>query len=158
MLLLAVACGAIAAFAAEDFLQLWLGSADPGGSMAALGSQLFRGLLVGGLLAASRSIGRQVLLGTQRGKDLAPLFASEALANLLLSILLIFWLGLIGVVIGTLIPALVFQALIHPIVIGRIMRISLATYLAEVCVRPVLAGAALCWLLSGIRLAGAPTN
>ncbi len=58
-------------------------------------------------------------------KIYATVNISEAIANLILSLILVKPFGMIGVAFGTLIPSIVFRAFIQPIVIERTLHISI---------------------------------
>jgi len=137
----AVVTGALAIFWSRDFFRLWVGHqyAEPEGypSMAAIGAVLF----IASIVTAAQRIGYQVLLGTRQVGILARLFVAEGIANLVLSVALVHIYGVIGVALGTLIPAVVFQGVLHPVTLCRRLQVSAATYLAQVLLRPaVLAG------------------
>ncbi len=171
LVLLAVAAGLLAGFWAEDFFRLWLGSGATGWPPVFANSELSPGLaanpchpaspatlfsilLVGSVVTAGQRVGYQVLLGTRRVKLLALLFGGEAAANVILSIALVQPLGLIGVAVGTLLPALVFQGLLQPAVIGRLLQITWTDYWRAVWLRPIVAGLALTPALLAVRALG----
>lgn len=58
-------------------------------------------------------------------KAYAAINISEAACNLILSILLVRPFGMIGVAVGTLIPSIVFRGIIQPIVVERLLHISI---------------------------------
>jgi hypothetical protein len=62
----------------------------------------------------------------------------EGLSNLALSVILVRPYGLIGVAVGTLIPAIVFHGILHPFFVCRLLQISLGTYCRRVLVRPAV--------------------
>jgi O-antigen/teichoic acid export membrane protein len=122
----------------RDFFRLWIGSsyAEPGGQP--LVNTLFAILLFGSAVSVVQRIGYQVLLGTRKVGVLAVLLGVEGAANLLLSITLIRKYGLYGVALGTVIPAVLVQGIVHPIVVCRSLQISLSVYCRKVLIRPVL--------------------
>src|SRR5262249_16450062 len=65
-------------------------------------------------------------------------FAAEGISNLLISLILVRPYGLIGVAVGTLIPAILFQGFIQPIVVCRSLQISLRAYCTNVLLKPAL--------------------
>jgi type III secretory pathway component EscV len=83
---------------------------------------------------------------------------AEAGGNLILSLILIRWLGILGVAIGTLIPTLLFNlGFVYPHV-SRSLHVRLGQTLSEVLlpqVLPALAAAALSLALA--RVGGSPT-
>ena len=72
------------------------------------------------------------------GGESALLFAAEGACNLVVSLALVPSYGLIGVALGTLIPALLFQGFVQPLSVCQSLQISLSTYCREVLMRPAL--------------------
>jgi O-antigen/teichoic acid export membrane protein len=138
MFLGSILCGSIAIFWAPDFFLLWLGAAyaEPTGYPSV--ATLFYLLALGSIISVAQRIGYQVLMGTRQVDVLAALFAAEAVSNVLLSIVLVPNYGLIGVALGTLFPAVVFQGILQPIIVCRSLHISLKAYCREVLLRPSL--------------------
>lgn len=77
------------------------------------------------LLETSQSTSVNALYASMHQKAYAALNISEAVANLILSIALARPFGMLGVAIGTLIPSIVFRGVIQPIVVERILHISM---------------------------------
>src|SRR5215510_3284732 len=138
MLLGSIFLGSIGIFLARDFFRLWVGSsfAEPMGHPSV--ATIFYLLLVGSMISVAQRIGCQVLLGTRRVKLLALLFAAEGTCNLVISLALVPSYGLIGVALGTLIPALLFQGFVQPLFVCQVLQISLSTYCRQVLMRPAL--------------------
>jgi len=138
MLLGSIFLGSIGIFLARDFFRLWIGSsfAEPMGHPSV--ATIFYLLLVGSMISVAQRIGYQVLLGTRRVKLLALLFAAEGTCNLVISLALVPSYGLIGVALGTLIPALLFQGFVQPLFVCQSLQISLSTYCQQVLMRPAL--------------------
>ncbi|HWG36444.1 MAG TPA: oligosaccharide flippase family protein [Terriglobales bacterium] len=127
-----------------EFLQLWLGPVYRMHSMAIL-----MVLIVVVLVFAISISCTQVLYGMNRHRVNAYLSLTEACTNLGLSIILVRYLGAIGVAWGTLIPALVFELCVLPIYTVRQLKLGTLRYVGGVMVRPALVGgpmAAWCWL------------
>ena len=139
ILLGSIFLGSIAMFSARDFFRLWVGSAyaEPADypSIAAI----FYILLAASMVAVAQRIGYQVLLGTRKVKLLALLFAAEGVSNLVISLALVQSYGLIGVAVGTLIPAVVFQGVLQPIFVCHALEITFKRYCGEVLRKPFLA-------------------
>ena len=138
MFLGSILCGSLAILWARDFFRLWLGLsfAEPAGFPSVAG--LFYLLAFGSIVAVAQRIGYQVLLGRRQVGVLAALFAAEGATNLILSIILIRRYGVVGVAVGTLVPALLFQGVLQPFIVCRSLQISLAGYWREVLLRPLL--------------------
>lgn len=79
----------------------------------------------------------EILLGTGRHRFFALISVAEAVANLVLSIILIRPYGIIGVALGTLIPAVVFRVFLSPLFIRQVTRIPFTFYLKESLLPPL---------------------
>jgi O-antigen/teichoic acid export membrane protein len=93
----------------------------------------------------------QVLYGMNRHKVNAWLSLGNATVNLVLSTILIRWWGAVGVACGTLIPAVLIEAIVLPAFTARILGISAARFYRSVVLRSLLAAAPYAgwlWLLS----------
>jgi len=90
--------------------------------------------------------------GTNRMRALAALSMIEALSNLGLSLALVGPYGILGVAIGTAVPALLVHALLMPLWICREFSLPFGRFCAQVWPRP-LAAAGLTGLL-GVAVAG----
>ena len=119
LLLLALACGTIGAVWAKDFYRLWVGPRMVGGGKYPSVAILFEILLVGTIFAITQKIGLQVFMASRKMRAITILLSCEAAANVLLTVCLIVPFGLIGVALGTLIPAVLCQGLAA----GRVMPI-----------------------------------
>jgi O-antigen/teichoic acid export membrane protein len=147
--LLAVGLSVIAFFWAEDFYRLWIGNEYT--QQQAWGPSvpwLFRLLCIFVLFEAFSNIGGQVLLGSGRVRTAALALLSQSLCNILLSIALVSRFGVVGVAIGTLIPAFVFRAIVVPILACRVVALPYLRMLALCVPRPLLFAA----LMSGAAL------
>jgi len=90
----------------------------------------------------------QILYGMNQHRLAAYISLGEALANLSLSLYLGRRLGGIGVAWGTLLPALVAEMVLIPLVTCRLLSLAPLRYYREVLVRPLLAATPLgAWLL-----------
>ena len=139
MFLGSVLFGSIAMFSARDFFRLWVGTsyAEPAGYPSI--ATIFYILMVASMITVAQRIGYQVLLGTRRVKLLALLLAAEGVSNLAVSVALIRGYGLVGVSLGTLVPAVVFQGLLQPVFVCRSLEITTRSYCQEVLLRPTVA-------------------
>jgi len=138
MLLAAVWCGCIGIYWAAPFFRLWIGErySDPTGYPTV--GRIFSVLLVASIFSVGQRIGHQVLLGTRKVRLLGILFGLEGLSNLILSTFLIRHYGLLGVALGTLIPAAIFQGVLQPLFVCRNLGISVTNYMCQVLIRPAL--------------------
>ena len=156
LVLLAAPLALLAGFWAEDFFRLWLGSAADS-DMPSACANLFHLLLIGAVLNSSQRVSYQILLATRRLKLLAVLFACEALVATTLALCMIPWLGVYGAAVGSVLPALVFQGIVHPAVVNRLVQVPWRHYLVTVWLRSLLVTALLTVVLMIIRLAPVST-
>jgi O-antigen/teichoic acid export membrane protein len=140
--LLALPAALMAYAFAEAFFHLWIGAASETGPYASA-ADLFEILIIAMAASACQRVTIQVYLGTRRMKMIAGLFLVEDGLNLIFSLILIRPLGLFGVVLGTLIPAVTVEWIAFPAFVCCTYGIPLRRYLAAVYVRPVLITAAL---------------
>jgi O-antigen/teichoic acid export membrane protein len=138
MILLSIAIGSVSFLLSGDFFRLWVGPeiAEPAGYPGP--AFLFNILLFGSIADSTQRIGYQVLLGMRRMRLLVVLFVSEGVLNLLMSLGLIRTWGLLGVAVGTLLPALIFQGFAYPCLICRVLEIRGSSYVQQVLLRPGL--------------------
>ena len=120
----------------REFYPLWISPAQITSTTDAPAPILFRVLLLAQLATFCQGISRQLLLGARKTRQLATIFAFEAGLNLLLSVVLIQWFGLLGVAVATVIGSLIFQAIVLPIYVLRITNTPTWHYLATVWIRP----------------------
>jgi O-antigen/teichoic acid export membrane protein len=130
-MLLASLIGGGLIFLGHDFIKLWMGEKYVSGELYASSAIILSILATDCLIRLSQSCGRQILFGMRRVGFLALLTAWEATGNLVLSLLLIKPFGLIGVALGTLLPALVTQAVVMPLFLCRLLGIKVSKYLRE---------------------------
>lgn len=112
-----LACAALcgAACFADLMIQVWIG----GGYAQSYWILLI--LLFGQVVALPTHLLRHVLTGTGYVRLPALLFAAEAAVNLILSLILIRWWGVVGVALGTLIPLLLMETgLLLPVGLKRL--------------------------------------
>jgi O-antigen/teichoic acid export membrane protein len=125
---LALVVGTIGFVWADDFYQLWIGDRATSDTEFKV-STIFRLIIFSTVLAASQRVGAQLLIAMGRIKLRALLIIGEALLNLALSVGLIPYFGLVGVAVGTLIPAVLFQGIVQPLVLSRQLEINPGKFL-----------------------------
>ncbi len=154
---LATAVSMLAMCWAGDFYRLWIGDEAFSADYPAAGT-LFRVLMLGSFFVSVRRIGSQVLLGANKARTIALLLAAEGIVNLSLSIALVPWLGLAAVALGTAIPAVVFQGIVHPYFVARQLGMPLRVYYFSTYGRPLLVAICACPLLVALKALGSPQN
>jgi O-antigen/teichoic acid export membrane protein len=143
LVLSGIGVGLIGAIWAADFFRLWVGNHMVGGGKYPSIAILFWLLLAAAIIITGQKIGLQIFLGCRLLKSLTILLATEALLNVILSVCLVHFYGLIGAALGILIPAALFQGILQPAALCRYLKISPITYIRQVYVRPILAGVAI---------------
>jgi O-antigen/teichoic acid export membrane protein len=103
----------------RDFVALWMGPAftDVYPVIVILSVAVF--------LETSQATSVNALYASLHQKAYAALNISEAISNLVLSLLLARPYGMIGVALGTLIPSIVFRGILQPIVVQRVLHIKI---------------------------------
>jgi len=87
-------------------------------------------------LAQGSSIG--LLYGISKHRYLAILSSCEGIANLILSLILVRYLGIYGVALGTLIPLAVAKLFFQPVYVCRIIGVSCKEYFFDNLLRPAI--------------------
>ena len=136
--LLAAIIGGGLIFLGRDFLMLWMGAKYVSGAQYASSATILAILTVASLLRLSQSCGLQVLFGMRRVRFVALMFSLEAVANLLLSLVLVRHFGLIGVAVGTLIPMAITQGLVLPAYLIRTLDVRVGIYVRQILPGPLL--------------------
>ena len=120
---IALASSAFIAFGmiawSRDFVYLWMGPAFTDVY------QIIVILSIAVFLETAQATSVNALYASLHQKAYAALNISEALANLILSVVLARPYGMIGVAIGTLIPSIVFRGIVQPIVVQRVLNIKI---------------------------------
>ncbi|WP_442511956.1 oligosaccharide flippase family protein [Novipirellula sp. SH528] len=132
MALIAVSAALIIGWWAKDFYALWVGPKYVETDIYHSVPLLFQVLLVGALFTAVQGIGSKILLGRRKVKGLTWLIATEGAMNLLISIALIRQYGLLGVALGTTLPAIVCRGFVHPIMVCSNLKLRWNDYAREI--------------------------
>jgi O-antigen/teichoic acid export membrane protein len=132
----------------KDFIGLWMGPRYVSVAGAVL---IF--LSVPLLFAALQATSNQILYGMSRHQLYAWIVLTEALINLGLSIFLAYKVGVIGVAIGTMIPAIIFEGIFVPIYTAGLLKQSVWGFYWHSWVKPcVLSLPYAAWLFALHRL------
>ena len=89
-------------------------------------------LVLGFVLAIWQAPSFDFLFGTSKQKFVALINSIEGISNLILSLVLVRYLGLVGVALGTLIPMVVIKLLVQPIYVSRALSISYLEYMRRI--------------------------
>jgi O-antigen/teichoic acid export membrane protein len=119
-------------FLGRQFITLWMGPAyaDSAVILMVLTIPQFGGM--------SQYASATVLVGMARHRALAYITLAEAVANLVLSIILIRKIGLMGVAWGMVIPHLISTTVVLPLYTLHVVKLDLREYLRKAYLRPVL--------------------
>lgn len=115
----------------DDFLRVWMGP-----DVADRGSLVLKILVVGQLFALPQLLAHGVLRGTGRMRFLALTLIAQAVGNLALSLWWVREHGLVGVAFGTLVPVLVVNVCVLPVVLCRILGLAPLRYAARAYALP----------------------
>ncbi len=128
---------------AADFYRLWVGPEYVDGGQGTSVVVLFQILMAASTIQIGQKIGSQVLLGARAMRALTALTVTDALATLVLMVPLILALGLLGVALAALVPALVVRGVLFPIAVCRVVGTEPSNYFRAAYIRPCLVGAIL---------------
>ena len=124
----------------SSFIALWLGEEYVGGGFFERSDVIMWLLLAAHAPRVLQSISWQLLFATRKQGFLAKLNGAEAVANLGLSLVLVRYLGIVGVALGTVIPLVVTHVLFLPRYIASHFGIPVRRYLLRGIGSPVLVG------------------
>ncbi|MBW9264552.1 MAG: polysaccharide biosynthesis C-terminal domain-containing protein [Candidatus Thiodiazotropha sp. (ex. Lucinisca nassula)] len=96
-------------------------------------------LTLGTLLAIPHTTISSLLYGINKHRIIARLRIYEAISNLVLSIILIYYLGIAGVALGTAIPQFIFMVVILPLLTNKVILFDSREYLINVYILPFVA-------------------
>jgi O-antigen/teichoic acid export membrane protein len=121
-------------FNGYDFIRLWMGE-----EYAQNGNYVLKVLAITHLLSITHLTSREILFGMSLHKFNAICYGCEAIANLILSIILVKYFGIIGVAIGTAIPHIIIVVFVFPIMMSRLLGIRITDYAIQSISSPVMA-------------------
>jgi O-antigen/teichoic acid export membrane protein len=119
-------------FLGRPFITLWMGPAYADSAV------ILMVLTIPQFGSMSQSASALVLAGMARHRALAYFALAEAVANVVLSIILVRKMGLIGVAWGTVIPHLINTTMVVPLYTLRVVKLEPGEYLRQAYLRPVL--------------------
>jgi O-antigen/teichoic acid export membrane protein len=155
MMLVAFPTILAAAIFATDFYRLWIGekflSESPFHSVALI----FRILMLAIGISYLSSIGQQILISAGHVRQVAMALVSASMLTILLSVNLIGPFGLAGVASAVVVGAIAGDLIAMPILLSRLLGLSVMDYIREACPRPFAAGLLQAVWLESVLLAGA---
>jgi len=123
---------AFVAVAGQSLISVWVGSRYVSSYPVLLV------LLLPTSLYLAQAGSPKLLYGMARHSVLAVVFLLEGVANLVLSIALVRWYGLLGVALGTAIPMAITSLFVLPLYVCRLLGLRLSAYLWDVHGQPLL--------------------
>lgn len=157
LLLAFVTCAATALWA-EAFFRLWVGDRFVSGEEYPSVATLYQLLVLGVAATAFPGVGGQVLLGAMKVQILAKLAIVQAIANVILSVILVQRFGLVGVAYGTVLSVVLFRSIPGPYLACREVGLPVTAYLVGACLRPTLAAVVLYYAVQAATRLGEPAT
>jgi len=118
----------------ETFINLWMGK-----EYGPASSRVLTILMWSYFGFLSQFVSNSIFYGLGKLNKLAFIILATAIANIIISVILVKPLGIYGVALGTAIPQTIYGTLILPIYICRVLKLKLATYVKESFLPPILA-------------------
>lgn len=121
-------------FRGHSFIRLWMGEqyAQPSGTVMQI-------LLLSVVFSTANTTSGGIVYGMEKHKRIALWAMAEAVANFVLSIILVRRMGIYGVAWGTTIPSVLIELLLWPSYICKLVVIPVRTYLWQTWIRTMLA-------------------
>lgn len=114
-------------------MTLWMG---PGFELT---TEILRILVVTAALYLPQVTSNSILLGISRHKPLFYILLAEAVANIVLSVILVQYIGVYGVALGLAIPQLIIYSVVYPVIYHRILEAPVGRFYKEAAVSASLA-------------------
>jgi O-antigen/teichoic acid export membrane protein len=121
-------------FRGHTFIRLWMGE-----QYAQASGTVMQILLLSVVFSSANTTSAGIVYGMGKHKRLAIWASIEAVANLVLSIVLVRRLGIYGVAWGTALPSVLIELLLWPSFISELVKIPVWTYLWQTWFRTTLA-------------------
>lgn len=118
----------------HEFIGIWMGA-----EYSTLSGNVLLVLAITTLLSLPQYTLTRVLYGISKHRLIAYLRIIEAIANLTLSLILVNYLGIIGVALGTAIPQTLLMVIVLPILTRKIMHFSIGFFISQVYLLPLVA-------------------
>lgn len=125
----------------EHFIALWVGK-----EYAIVGMPVLIVLSVAHLLSLIHYPIHYLLLGISKHYIIAYLRIAEAISNIVLSLILINYWGIIGVALGTVIPHLILMVVVLPVMACRLLDINFFFFLQKSILQPLASAVIFCFI------------
>ena len=116
-----------------SFIGIWMGPAYAGPAGAVLTVLALPVWAIAGLHVVTAT-----MIGINQHRGLIPVFACEAFMNVLLSIALVSYMGIVGVAWGMALPRLIVSLIVGPLYIRRHAGVPLRAYWTQTLLRPAV--------------------
>lgn len=116
-----------------SFINIWMGE-----EYGPASGEVLRVLAVALWVGSARAVAASAIIGVNMHRRLVPILGFEAAANLVLSIALAPILGILGVAVGTLIPALIVSLVLIPRCLRNTVGVPVQDYLSRAIVMPTV--------------------
>jgi len=123
----------------RNFISIWMGN-----EYAVNGIHVLIILSVGHLLSIIHYPIHYMLLGISKHHIVAYLRVTESLFNIILSIILLHYYGIVGVALGTVIPHILIMVIVLPCITCKLLKVRFLEFLRYSLVRPLLVAAVFC--------------
>lgn len=121
-------------FRGQTFINLWMGP-----QFGVISGRVLQILLIAQIFTVANSTSLNVILGMAEHRRIAIWAGGEAVANLILSIILARRIGIYGVAIGTIIPSVIAQVLLWPRYVCQLVGAPLRGYFWRAWIQPFAA-------------------
>jgi len=158
LLLVMISVVLIAMFWAEDFYRLWIGEKYLSGVEFTSVALLLQILLISTIASYVSNIAGQILTGAGHVRVVAIALICGSILNLTNSFILIRHFGLAGVAVSTVFAAVIIDFIAIPLLLQKIIGLSVKDFLLSACIRPVTVGMLQAIIIILIRLTGRPED
>jgi O-antigen/teichoic acid export membrane protein len=158
MLLITISVVLLATVWAPDFYRLWIGEKYLTGAPFHSVALLFQILMISMVTDYSSNVASLMLTGAGRVQTVAAALVCGSVLNVTLSVILIPRYGLAGIAVATVIASAIIDLIAMPLLLQRIMGLSVVGFLRHSCVRPLRVAIVQAMFLAVIRLAGRPEH
>ncbi len=140
MMLMMVSVVSTAWVLAEDFYRLWIGEQYLSGNEFHSVALLLQVLLLSTVTSFTANIGIQILMGSGRIRMIAIALISGSVLSIGISIVLIPHYALLGIAMAVVIASAIIDLIVMPILVQRVLGLSILKWSIEGCLRPAVAG------------------
>lgn len=138
MMLIMVSVVATTAWLAEDFYRLWVGEQYLSGNAYHSVALLLQVLLLSTFTSFTANIGMEILKGCGRIREIAVALICGSCLSVLVSVLFIPHFGLLGIAMAVVIASTIIDLIVVPIMVQRILGLSVLDWVRKACFRPML--------------------